>query len=94
VYLQPLLLPMPLACRWCVTGTPRPSVQSAAKLAFSASQSSRCIWCAEAAHFLLAYLLAVPVVNYDVAIGREHTDLAEAKLQVRSWSDLLPDFGA
>jgi hypothetical protein len=41
-------------------------------------------WLAEAAHFLLAYLLAVPVINYDVSLGREHTDLAEAKLQVRT----------
>lgn len=39
---------------------------------------------AEAAHFLIAYLLAVPVVGYDIGLGREHTDLAEAKLQVRA----------
>lgn len=37
----------------------------------------------EAAHFLLAYLLGVPVAAYSLSLGTEHTDLAEAKLQQR-----------
>ena len=35
----------------------------------------------EAAHFLTGYLLGVPVVNYSLMLGKEHTDFAEAKLQ-------------
>lgn len=43
----------------------------------------------EAAHFLVGYLLGVPALGYDLAIGREHTDFAEAKLQKRLFqSDL------
>ena len=37
----------------------------------------------EAAHFLLAHLLGVPVVGYSLMLGKEHTDLAEAALQRR-----------
>lgn len=37
----------------------------------------------EAAHFLTAHLLGVPVVNYSLSLGKEHTDLAEAALQRR-----------
>ena len=35
----------------------------------------------EAAHFLTGYLLGVPVANYSLTLGKEHTDFAEAKLQ-------------
>lgn len=35
----------------------------------------------EAAHFLVGYLLGVPVTGYSVELGREHTEFAEAKLQ-------------
>jgi hypothetical protein len=35
----------------------------------------------EAAHFLTGYLLGVPVANYSLRLGKEHTDFAEAKLQ-------------
>jgi len=35
----------------------------------------------EAAHFLIAHLLGVPVVQYSLALGAEHTDLLEAKLE-------------
>jgi hypothetical protein len=46
----------------------------------------------EAGHFLVGYLLGVPVLNYDLAIGREHTDFAEAKLQKRLFlSKLAPE---
>lgn len=37
----------------------------------------------EAAHFLIAYLLGVPVTGYSLDLGKEHTDFAEAKLQRR-----------
>ena len=48
----------------------------------------------EAAHFLLGYLLGVPVAGYSILIGQEHTEFAEAKLQkriiekVRGWAGL------
>ena len=35
----------------------------------------------EAAHFLIAYLLGVPVVGYSLDLGKEHTDLLESRLQ-------------
>lgn len=35
----------------------------------------------EAAHFLIAHILGIPVVSYSLAIGQEHTDLLEAGLQ-------------
>jgi hypothetical protein len=34
----------------------------------------------EAAHFLIAYLVGVPVVAYSLGLGKEHTDLIEASL--------------
>jgi hypothetical protein len=37
----------------------------------------------EAAHFLAAHLLGVPVAGYSLMLGKEHTDLAEAALQRR-----------
>lgn len=37
----------------------------------------------EAAHFLTAYLLGVPVSGYSLMVGKEHTDFAEAALQRR-----------
>ena len=35
----------------------------------------------EAAHFLLGYLVGVPITGYSVELGREHTEFAEAKIQ-------------
>ena len=35
----------------------------------------------EAAHFLIAYMLGVPVVGYNLDLGSEHTDLLEYRLQ-------------
>lgn len=37
----------------------------------------------EAAHFLTAHVLGVPVAGYSLMLGKEHTDLAEAALQKR-----------
>jgi len=34
----------------------------------------------EAAHFLVGYLMGVPVYAYSVMIGKEHVDFVEAKL--------------
>ncbi|GBF99893.1 hypothetical protein Rsub_12689 [Raphidocelis subcapitata] len=46
----------------------------------------------EAAHFLVGYLLGVPVTGYSVAMTREHTEFAEAKLQARIFQrDLSED---
>jgi len=45
----------------------------------------------EAAHFLTAHLLGVPVANYSLIIGKEHTDLAEAALQRRLIEKVLED---
>ena len=35
----------------------------------------------EAAHFLIGYLLGVPIVNYNLDLGTEHTDFLESRLQ-------------
>ena len=35
----------------------------------------------EAAHFLIAYMLGVPIVNYSLDLNNEHTDLLEYRLQ-------------
>ncbi len=45
----------------------------------------------EAAHFLIGYLLGVPVAGYSILIGSEHTEFAEAKLQKRIIEKLLTD---
>lgn len=45
----------------------------------------------EAAHFLLGHLLGVPVAGYSLALGKEHTDLAEAALQRRLIEKQLSD---
>ena len=45
----------------------------------------------EAAHFLTAHLLGVPVANYSLLLGKEHTDLAEAALQRRLIAKQLND---
>lgn len=45
----------------------------------------------EAAHFLTAYLLGVPVAGYSLIVGKEHTDLAEAALQRRLIEKQLED---
>ncbi|GFR49334.1 hypothetical protein Agub_g11362 [Astrephomene gubernaculifera] len=45
----------------------------------------------EAAHFLVGYLLGVPVGGYSVQLGREHTEFAEAKLQQRIIERTLAD---
>ena len=37
----------------------------------------------EAGHFLAGYLMGVPVTGYGLAIGTEHTEFAEAKIQKR-----------
>ncbi|KAI8468253.1 MAG: hypothetical protein J3K34DRAFT_427638 [Monoraphidium minutum] len=37
----------------------------------------------EAAHFLVGYLLGVPVTGYSIAMTREHVEFAETKLQAR-----------
>lgn len=37
----------------------------------------------EAGHFLIAYLCGVPITAYSIDLGKEHTDLLEAKLQRR-----------
>lgn len=35
----------------------------------------------EAAHFLVGYLLGVPIVGYSLDLGKEHTDFLEARLE-------------
>jgi len=45
----------------------------------------------EAAHFLVGYLLGVPVVGYSLDVGQAHTDFAEAKLQSRLIERRLTD---
>lgn len=37
----------------------------------------------EAAHLLLGYLMGVPPTSYSLAIGQEHVEFAEAKIQAR-----------
>jgi hypothetical protein len=37
----------------------------------------------EAAHFLIGYLLGVPVTGYSLSIGKEHVDFVEARIQQR-----------
>lgn len=37
----------------------------------------------EASHFLIGYLLGVPITSYSLSIGKEHIDFAEAFLQNR-----------
>lgn len=45
----------------------------------------------EAGHFLAAYLLGIPIAGYSVEIGKEHTDLVDAKLQARLFERTLGD---
>jgi hypothetical protein len=45
----------------------------------------------EAAHFLLGYLMGVPVTGYGLDIGQEHTEFAEAKIQKRLIERMLED---
>lgn len=37
----------------------------------------------EASHFLIGYLLGIPITSYSLSIGKEHIDFAEAFLQNR-----------
>lgn len=37
----------------------------------------------EAAHLLIGYLMGVPVTSYNLGIGQEHVEFAEAKIQAR-----------
>lgn len=43
----------------------------------------------EAAHFLVAYLVGVPVCSYSLDIGQEHTNLIDDKLQRRIYEGRL-----
>eukprot|EP00897_Mesotaenium_endlicherianum_P005970 jgi/Mesen1/5400/ME000268S04600 len=43
----------------------------------------------EAAHFLVAYLVGLPVVAYSLDIGKEHTNLMDNKLQKRIYEGRL-----
>ncbi|GIL79550.1 hypothetical protein Vretimale_12232 [Volvox reticuliferus] len=45
----------------------------------------------EAAHFLVGYLLGVPITGYSVELGKEHTEFAEAKIQQRIIERTLTD---
>lgn len=45
----------------------------------------------EAAHFLVGYLLGVPVTGYSLDLGKEHTDFVEAKLAKRIIEGRLSD---
>lgn len=42
--------------------------------------------CHEAAHFLTAYLVGVPIVGYSVDLGKEHVNLVDEALQKRIYS--------
>jgi len=37
----------------------------------------------EGAHFLVGYLLGVPVAGYSLDLGKEHTDFVEARMETR-----------
>eukprot|EP01024_Parvocaulis_polyphysoides_P040882 TRINITY_DN3732_c0_g1_i3.p3 TRINITY_DN3732_c0_g1~~TRINITY_DN3732_c0_g1_i3.p3 ORF type:complete len:262 (-),score=32.99 TRINITY_DN3732_c0_g1_i3:38-823(-) len=45
----------------------------------------------EAAHFLVGYIMGVPVYAYSVMIGKEHVDFVEAKLQKGLFQTTLED---
>lgn len=45
----------------------------------------------EAAHFLVGYLLGMPVAGYSLMIGKEHTEFAEGALQRRLFEGKLND---
>lgn len=45
----------------------------------------------EAGHYLVGYLLGVPVAGYTLALGKEHTDFAEARLSRRLIEGKLSD---
>lgn len=45
----------------------------------------------EAGHFLMGYLVGVPVTGYSMEIGLQHTEFAEAKLQHRIVEKKLDD---
>lgn len=43
----------------------------------------------EAAHFLVGYLLGVPITGYSLSIGKEHVDFVEARIQQRLFQSKL-----
>ncbi|XP_077224580.1 uncharacterized protein LOC143857916 isoform X2 [Tasmannia lanceolata] len=45
----------------------------------------------EAAHFLVAYLLGVPIVDYSLDIGKEHVNLVNERLQKLIYSGQLDE---
>ncbi|PKA66606.1 hypothetical protein AXF42_Ash003261 [Apostasia shenzhenica] len=45
----------------------------------------------EAAHFLVAYLIGLPILNYSLDIGKEHVNLSDERLQKLVYSGKLDD---
>ncbi|PKU76264.1 hypothetical protein MA16_Dca015584 [Dendrobium catenatum] len=47
----------------------------------------------EAAHFLVAYLIGVPILDYSLDIGKEHVNLGDERLQQLIYTGNLDDKG-